>query len=112
MEPDVPSPCSLQPANDPYSELGDAIPPPQNIFFHPQLVATSSSFSSGFKTKILYQFLTPPKRTTCPAFITVFGEEYKLWTYNFFSVLLFLTLKSEYSHKHPIMKHPTYTLFL
>jgi hypothetical protein len=54
---------------------------------HLRLGLPSGFFPSGLPIKILYAFLIPPIRATCPAhrilldFITlIFGEAYKLWS--------------------------------
>jgi hypothetical protein len=81
-------------------------------------------FPSAFPHKILYAFLFSPMRATrlvhlilLDLIILICGEEdYKLWSYSLCifppAYYYFISLRSKYSPKHPVLKKPSVYVLL
>jgi hypothetical protein len=65
------------------------------LSFHLRLGRLSGLFYSGFSSKLLHAFLTPPTRAMCHAhlifldmiIVIIFSEEYRLWSSSLTSVV-------------------------
>jgi hypothetical protein len=90
--------CSQELVTDPYPEPDESSPHHNPVSWRFILPFTHGSYKwypSALPTKILYAFLISPIRITCPVYLnlldlitlTVFGEEYRLWSASLCSFL-------------------------